>query len=173
MPATSALSSEQTVIPGSVSGCRSRPGPPSTQGPFARSERYPSRRDIQCHVSGHYSTFIATTSPCVRPNPSRRFRFPYTAGLCRLSLLPAGKWPFPTLSPQSLYGRLDPYPVASLRCICPFLPERLRLHLENERFSTPSHRRKATPTTGWFSGLQSFHYVQAPIFARPPGCTHR
>ena len=23
------------------------------------------------------------------------------------------------------------------------------------------------------SGLQSFHYVQAPTLARPPGCTHR
>ena len=28
----------------------------------------------QCHVSGHYSTFIATTNPCARPKASHRFQ---------------------------------------------------------------------------------------------------
>jgi hypothetical protein len=31
----------------------------------------------------------------------------------------------------------------------------------------------ATSTGSCFSRLQSFHYVQAPTLARPPGCTHR
>jgi hypothetical protein len=55
--------------------------------------------------------------------------FPCTLGLCRLSPVPAGKRPFPTLSLQSLYRRKEPYPVASLRCPCPFLPEGLRSRL--------------------------------------------
>jgi len=98
--------------------------------------------------------------------------FPYTAGLCRLSPVPAGKRSFPTLSPQSLYRCLDPYPAAFLRCFYPFLPEGLRPHLREQRFGTPDYRRNATSTTELISGLQSFHYVQAPILARPSGCTH-
>ncbi len=39
--------------------------------------------------------------------------------LRRLLSAPAGRWPFPTLSPQSLHGCLDPYPAASLRCSFP------------------------------------------------------
>jgi hypothetical protein len=98
--------------------------------------------------------------------------FPCMLGLCRLSPVPAGKRPFPTLSPQSLYRCKDPYPATSLRCPCPFLPEGLRSHLGSERFDTSIIRRNATSTTGDISGLQSFHNVQAPILARPSGCTH-
>ena len=39
---------------------------------------------------------------------------PNSADLGRLLSAPAGRWPFPTLSPQSPSGRLDPYPAASL-----------------------------------------------------------
>jgi hypothetical protein len=35
---------------------------------------------------------------------------PISAGLCRLSSVPAGRWPFPTLSLQSLRRCLDPLP---------------------------------------------------------------
>ena len=89
-----------------------------------------------------------------------------------MSPVPAGKRPFPTLSPQSLYRCKDPYPAAFLRCSCPFLPEGLRSHSCSERFDTPIIRRYATSTTGDISGLQSFHNVQAPILVRPSGCTH-
>jgi hypothetical protein len=99
---------------------------------------------------------------------------PITVGLCRLSSVPAESWTFPALSPQSLYRCLDPYPVAPLRCPSPFLPEEQRPHLTEHKFGSPKlsvamqlQRRKK------FSGLQSFHYVQAPTLARPPGCTHR
>ena len=44
---------------------------------------------------------------------------PRTPGPCRLSPVPAGGWPFPTLSLQSLRRRLDPYPAASLECTLP------------------------------------------------------
>ena len=86
---------------------------------------------------------------------------------------PAGNWPFPTLSLQSLYGRLDPYPAASLWYVYSFLPKEQRPHLRRDRFGTLNEPCNATSTGGPFSGLQSFLYVQAPILVRPPGCTHR
>jgi hypothetical protein len=49
---------------------------------------------------------------------------------------PAGEWTFPTLSPQSLQRRLDPYPAAFLRCSFPFLPEGHRPHVRSETFGT-------------------------------------
>lgn len=62
---------------------------------------------------------------------------PYTPGLCRLLPAPAGEWTFPTLSPQSLYRCLDPYPVVSLWCSFPFLPKGHRPHVRSETFGTP------------------------------------
>jgi len=120
---------------------------------------------------------ITLPSQLIRTHAPDRFPpnvsvFPCTLGLCSLSSVPAGKRPFPTLSPQSLYRRLDPYPAVFLRCSCPFLPEGLRPHLREQRFGTPDYRRNATSTTELISGLQSFHNVQAPILARPSGCTH-
>ncbi len=124
---------------------------------------------------------------------------PNTTGLCRLSPVPAGSWPFPTLSLQSLRRCLDPYPAVSSWCICPLLPRRQRPHLRRHRFGTPNNPCNATSTGKLISGLrfdmpfdrltamsnvewltalsavegQSFRYVQAPTLARPPGCTHR
>ena len=98
---------------------------------------------------------------------------PISMGLCRLPSVPAARWPFPALSLQSLYRCLDPYPAAFLRCIYSFLPEEHRPHVRSETFGTSGSPCKATLTRHAFSGLQSFLYVQAPILARPPGCTHR
>ena len=66
-----------------------------------------------------------------------------------------------------------PYPVASLRCICPFLPGEHRPHLSGQRFGSLNSPCNATSTGPLFSGLQPFLYVQAPMLARPPGCTYR
>ncbi len=38
------------------------------------------------------------------------------------------------LSPQSLWRCLDLYPVALRRCLYPFLPDELRLHLWYNKF---------------------------------------
>ena len=63
-------------------------------------------------------------------------------------LSPARLWPcrplppFPMLSPQSLYGCLDPYPAALLRCTRSFLPGKHRPHLSLKKFGAqepPSH----------------------------------
>ena len=63
----------------------------------------------------------------------------WSAGLCRLPQAPAGRWPFPTLSLQSLRRRLDPYPAVSFQCICPLLPGRQRPHLKRHKFGTPKY----------------------------------
>jgi len=93
--------------------------------------------------------------------------FPCTLGLCKLSLIPAGRWPFPTLSPQSLYRRLDPYPAASLRCAYPFLPKGLRPHLRQQRFGTPDNRRYATSTTKLFRGCSHSVMFKLPYLLDP------
>jgi len=98
---------------------------------------------------------------------------PIAPGLCRLLSVPAGSWPFPMLSPYSLYGCLDPYPAASPRCIYPLLPGKYQPHSLWEEFGTPDTRHNATSMTRTISRLQSFLYVQAPILASPPDCTHR
>jgi len=49
---------------------------------------------------------------------------------------PAGNGTFPTLSLQSLHRCLDPYPAAFSRCLCSFLPGRLRPHVREQTFGT-------------------------------------
>ena len=98
---------------------------------------------------------------------------PIPMSLFRLPPAPAGNWPFPTLSLQSLRRCLDPYPAVSFQCSCSLLPGRQRPHLRRHRFGTPNYPYNATSTGKSFSGLQSFRYVLAPILAGPPDCTHR
>ena len=94
-------------------------------------------------------------------------------GLCRLLPIPAGRWPFPTLSLNSLCRCLDPYPAMSSWCTRPFLPKRRRLHIWWNVFRTSHAPGNAASAGEPFSRLQSFAHVQAPALAQPPGCTHR
>ena len=77
---------------------------------------------------------------------------PNTAGLCRLSPVPAGRWPFPTLSLQSLRRCLDPYPAVFSWCIYSLLPRRQRPHLRRHKFGTPKCPCNATSTGNQFRG---------------------
>ncbi len=109
-----------------------------TESSFAYSGCYPSQCHISCNIDRRYSTLIALTSSCARPKPSRNLGLsPCATSLCRLLRAPAGSWPFPTLSPQSLYRCLDPYPAALPRCSRSFLPEEHRPHLSLNRFGAP------------------------------------
>ena len=90
---------------------------------------------------------------------------------CHQSLLGVG--PSRRYLRNPCIGAWTPTPQRPFRCIYSFLPEGPRLHLRLNRFGTPETRRNATSTTLNISRLQSFRYVQAPILARPPGCTHR
>ena len=99
--------------------------------------------------------------------------FPWSMGLCRLLRAPAGRWSFPTLSPQSLCGCLDPYPAVLRRCSGPLPSRRTSASPQVQQV-----RRTRSPTTRLLrgtsiSGLQSFLYVQAPTLARPPDRAHR
>jgi len=53
---------------------------------------------------------------------------PWPESLCSLLQVSAGNWPFPSLSLQSIYGCLDPYPAMIFQCLCPFLPGKHRSH---------------------------------------------
>ena len=113
-----------------------RPCPLDAESPFAPSKRYLEANGIECRLEGRYPFFVAHTDSCVRPRPSHRLQFPSPMSLCRLLPVPAGRWPFPTLSLNSLCRCLDPYPAMSSWCTRPFLPRRLRLHIWWNAFRT-------------------------------------
>jgi hypothetical protein len=124
------------------------------------------------------SEVITLPSQLIRAHASDRIPpnalvFPCTLGLCRLSPVPAGIWPFPTLSLQSLHRCLDPYSVVSPECTCPLLPREHWPHAMGNAFGTQNYPCNATSTGSRISELQSFVYLQAPMLARPPGHTHR
>jgi hypothetical protein len=59
-------------------------------------------------------------------------------GLCRLSPVPAGCWPFQTLSLHVFPWMLGPIPRRFLRCLCPFLPRGLRPSPRFDRVGSPA-----------------------------------
>jgi hypothetical protein len=160
------------VAPGSAS--RTIQGPPRAQSPFARLRRYPFRRDVLCITSEGVtppSLLLRTHAP--DQNPPILFGSPYSMGPCRLSPVPAGWWSFPTLSLQSIHRCLDPYPGMPLWCPRPFLPRELQPHPRCTDFGASSIPPQCNFNDDLFTGRQSFRYVQAPMVASPPGCTHR
>jgi len=147
--------------------------PPSAQSPFARNGCYPRRGGLEGRLVGRYPLVVAHTGSCARPSPSPRLRFGRCArGLCRLSPVPAGRWPFPTLSLRSLRRRSDPCPAALPGCACPLLRQGHRPHPRGDGFGAriyPHGNFGGDP----ISRLQSFDHLRAPTLARPPGCSHR
>lgn len=138
------------------------------------AECYSSECGVSHHIGIRCLSLFAPMGSCARPKPSHLLQpQPRSVGLCRLLPAPAGRWPFPTLSLQSLHGCLDPYPGVSLQCSYPFLPEEHRPHVRSETFGTPISSCFCNFSRSRLSRLQSFHYVQAPMLARPPGCSHR
>ena len=105
--------------------------------------------------------------------PLRASVVPRSWSLCRLSRVPAGPRPFPTLSLPSVCRCLDLYPAVFVRCPYPFLPQRQRPHVTGNTFGTRENPCKAISTGSVLSGLQSFANVQAPTLARPPDRSHR
>jgi len=90
---------------------RDRPRPTRCPEPLCPLRVLPFKEwRVYRHLERHYPLIIAHTGSCVRPKPSRCLRFPYTASLCRLSPVPAGRWPFPMLSPQVLPQVPGPLP---------------------------------------------------------------
>ncbi len=90
-------------------------------------------------------------------------------GLCRLSLVPAGRWPFPALSLLILPWVPGPLPRWLLWCTFPFLPIGHRPSPIVQRVGYQQHPHNGDFCVAFLSGLQSFLYVQAPRFARHSG----
>ena len=154
------------VHPGSAS--RTSQDPPRAQSPFARSRCYLSRRNVFCITSeGITPPSLLIWTHATDQNPPAVFSLPYTAGLCRLLPVSAGRWSFPTLSLQSLLRCLDPYPEVPLQCFCPFLPAGLQPHLRCTRFGTPINRRNATSTTTPFRGGSHSVMFRLPCLLAP------
>jgi hypothetical protein len=130
--------------------------------------------EVLHHVRRHYPSFIAHTGSCARPKPScflqpqlgqqvfagcRRPLLgdgPSRRYLCNLCI---GAW---TLTPRCLFGALTR-----------FFPKNIGLTLVVRSSAHPDYPCNATSTRHAISGLQSFRNVQAPMFTRPPGCSHR
>ena len=144
------------------------------KSPFARSRYYLLRRDIWCLVRGSYPSIIAHTGSCARPKSSPRLRLSLLwlvfAG-CHQSLLDVG--PSRRYLCNLYIGAWTPTPQCFFGAFTRFFPKNIGLTLDLRRSAHPDYPCKATLTRHAFSGLQSFLYVQAPILARPPGCTYR
>jgi hypothetical protein len=111
------------TLAGSMSGVGYGQARQVPRAPYAHRRCYLGWGDLSHHLRGRYPSFIALTGSCARPNPSRRLRsMPWSAGLCRLLSAPAGRWPFPTLSPQVSPQVPEPLPRRSPWCTCSFLP---------------------------------------------------
>jgi hypothetical protein len=130
---------------------------------------------VTSHVTSEGVTPLSSLLRAHAPNhsPPHASVVPRSWGLCRLSRVPAGLWPFPTLSLPSVWRCLDLYPAVFVRCAYPFLPQRQRPHVTGNTFGTRENPCKAISTGSGVSGLQSFANVQAPPLARPPDRSHR
>jgi len=163
--------SQRRTLPGSVSRSRPLSKPPSAQSPFARHSSSLFRCDLFLHIRERYFPFFAHTdscaSPCTLPSPSA---LASSKGLCRLSPVPVGFWTFPVLSPQIFPQVSGPLPRWVPMVLLPVSSHGNIGLLHPFSGSTfPLLSRKATSHGAWFSGLQSFLYVQTPTFARHPG----
>src|SRR5262245_46912228 len=115
----------------------SPPWPSLYREPLRPVEVLPRQGSCSHDLGQRYPALIATMDSCARPPPSHGLRsLAWSTSLCRLPCAPAGRRPFPMLSPQSVWRCLDPYPAALLRCTYPFLPAEPRPHLTSNRFGS-------------------------------------
>ena len=90
---------------------------------------------------------------------------------CRQSLLGVG--PSRHYLRNPCIGAWSLTPQRPSGALARFFPEDSGLAPGGTSSARTNDRRNATSTTDPISGLQTFVYLQAPILARPPGCTHR
>jgi hypothetical protein len=90
-----------------------------------------------------------------------------------LSSVPAGRWPFPALSPRIFPRMLGPIPRCFPWCTYPFLPGEHRPSLPRDRLGSTQRSVQRLLYGGDFRGYRSFTHVQACGFARHPGPSYR
>jgi hypothetical protein len=162
-----------TPFPGSVSGWSTTAKDRQGREPLRPRPGVTLSRDSVSHCLGEcYPSFFAPTGSCARPCPSGRLQrclgSPVFAG-CRQSLLRHG--PSRRYLRGSFPACLDPYPACSRSALARFflrdfgLP-RVRTGSALRNYPNSHFRRE------YFSGLQSFLYVQARWLARHPGDSH-
>jgi hypothetical protein len=92
---------------------------------------------------------------------------PITTGLCRLLPVPAGRWPFPTLSSQAFLKVPGPIPRWVSVVHSPVTSHRnIGLPRISSGSASPQLPAQRFQCGANISGLQSFLYVQAPRFVR-------
>jgi len=102
------------------------------QSPFARSGRYPSRRDFQNLVGRHYPAFLAPTDSCANPKPSSCLGKPSCTRSLQVAVSPCWESDLPGVVSANLSSRAwTPTPAA------------LVVHLP-----VSSHKTTAFPTLG-------------------------
>jgi len=131
--------------------------PPGTQSPFARRKVLPpavwrpaphQRALPLLHSSYRLMRQTKSLPPALDQPPP--------AGLCRFSPVPAGRWPFPTLSLRICLYVQGPLPRLLSWCIHPFLPTRHR----------PSQRRHPV------GAFASIHALATSAWGTFRGCSH-
>ena len=112
--------------------------PVKAESPFACTRCYLLQRDVLASRQ-RALPLLHSSDGLMRQTKSLPLTsvIPISEGLCRLSPVPAERWSFPALSPQSLRRCLDPYPAVFSWCTCSFLPRRLRPHVRRQTFGTP------------------------------------
>jgi hypothetical protein len=158
------------VIPGSVS--RTIQGPPRTQSPFARLRRYPFRRDVFRITSEGItppSSLLRTHAPVQEPPFSFGSRL--VKGSLQVVTSPCWLLDLPgVISADPSLGVWTRTPVVFHGALARFFPWTHRPSPSFKWIGFPTiSSRKATSHGIFFSGLQSFRYVQTPRFARHPG----
>ena len=141
--------------------------PPSARSPFARSGCYPRRGGLKAAWRGVTPSSSYGLMRQTIPLPAPRLE-PCARGPCRLSPVPAGRWPFPTLSLRPLCRCSDPYPAALPGCTCPFLHRGHRPHPTGNGFGARIYPHMAASVGSRISWLQSFDHLRVPALARPP-----
>ena len=126
------------------------------------------------HIREHYLSFIALTGSCAGPKPSRRIWLTLLDGSLQVVASPCWEMVLPDVIPAILAQVLGPIPRDASLVLLSVSSQRVSASppLHQVRHIRPI-RRNAISTTTLFSGRQSFRYVQAPMLASPPDCTHR
>ena len=163
-----------TPVPSTVSGRVL--APPDVRVPRVPLPDWvlPFQNGLPGHFRRRYSPFHAHTDSCARPLSSRRLAVRLVRRVfagCRPSLLEGG--------PSRHYLRslcigAEPHtPPCPSGALAHFFPDDVSLTLRRTSSAHSIYPCNATSTGWFFSRLQSFVYLSAPMLARPPYCTYR